>query len=497
MWLFMLSRCISQSLEQDAGNGREGIPRVNGDQAMRRNVIYCGAAAALAAGCARPAASVDSTEPAVAFANVSLINVESGEVATGRTVVVRGKRVAAITDGRGVLPAGTRVVSADGGFLIPGLWDMHTHSAAMADRELPAHLAFGVTGIRNMHTTADTALQLVAAIKRRLAAGTIVGPRFIANGAIVDGPRPAQPGSVPIPSADAVGRIVDSLAGGGADFIKVYNLLPRESYFALVEAAKRRGIAVVGHVPVTVRAEEAARAGQRSIEHFDGLDFACSTHEDSIRAEFLAAPSRDAWYRRGAQLTASWSAERCAPAVTAFAAARTWQVPTLAVAWAEAFGDSLLLDSAAMASVAPAVAERWRVMAADTTHGPDPAAPDRLDQARALVRLMRAARVPMLAGTDVGNPFVIPGWSLHHELELLVGAGLTPLEALQTATLNPARFFAATDSLGTIAPGKLADLVLLERNPLDDIRHSRTIRGVMIDGRWHDRAALDRLTRDP
>ena len=171
-------------------------------------------------------------------------------------------------------------------------------------------------------------------------------------------------------------------------------------------------------------------------------------------------------------------------------------MPTLAVAWAEAFGDSLLIDSAAMSSLAPDVAEQWRGMAADTTHGPDPAAPERFTQAKALVRLMRAARVPMLAGTDVGNPFVVPGWSLHHELALLVDAGLTPLEALQTATLNPARFLEATDSLGTVAPGKLADLVLLDANPLADIRNSRTIRGVMINGRWHDRAALDALAAD-
>lgn len=461
---------------------------------MRRNAISCAVLLALAAAaCARPAPHDAPGVPGVAIRNVSVVDVERGAVAAGRTVIVRGNRIAEIVDARAPLPAGTRVVDGGGGFLVPGLWDMHTHSAAAASRELPAFVAFGVTGIRNMHTSVDTALQLVAAIRRQLAAGAIVGPRFVANGAIVDGPRPAQPGAVPIPTPAAVDRIVDSLADGGAEFIKVYNLLPRESYFALFGAARRRGLAVVGHVPVTVRAEEAAAAGQRSIEHFDGLDFACSTREEAIRAEFLSAPSREAWYRRGAQLTASWSAERCAPAIAAFARHETWQVPTLAVAWAEAFGDSLLRDSSAMASVAPAVAERWRGMAADTAHGRDPTAPDRFTQARALVRLMREARVPMLAGTDVGNPFVVPGWSLHHELELLVGAGLTPLEALQAATVNPARFFAASDSLGTVAPGKLADLVLLGANPLDDIRNSRSIRGVMLGGRWLDRAALDAL----
>lgn len=464
---------------------------------MRRKAICFGLALALGGGCARPPAPGGTGQPGLVIRNVSVIDTETGTVTSGRTVVVRGNRIADIVDARSSLPAAARTVDGAGGYLIPGLWDMHTHSAAAASRDLPRFVAFGVTGIRNMHTSADTALQLVASIRRRLATGALVGPRFIANGAIVDGPRPAQSGSVSIPSPDAVDRIVDSLADGGAEFIKVYNFLPRESYFALVDAAKRRGLAVVGHVPVTVRAEEAAAAGQRSIEHFDGLDFACSTREDTIRAEFLAAPSRDAWYRRGAQLTATWSPERCAPAIAAFARHRTWQVPTLAVGWADAFGDSLLLDSSAMRNLTPAVAGQWRAMAADTSHVPDPAAPDRFVQAKALVRLMRAARVPMLAGTDVGNPFVIPGWSLHHELELLVAAGLTPLEALRAATLDPARFLDATDSLGSVAAGKLADLVLLGANPLDDIRNSRAIRGVMLNGRWYDRAALDALARGP
>jgi imidazolonepropionase-like amidohydrolase len=452
-------------------------------------------AVALTAACARTAARAPATDagPAIAMTNVSVVDVETGRVEPGRTVLIRGNRIASISGAQRGLPAGTRVVPGDGAFLIPGLWDMHTHSAAAAQSELPTHLAHGVTGIRNMHTSVDTALQLVAAIRLAVADGSLAGPRFVANGAIVDGPRPAQQGAVPIRSAADARRIVDSLVAGGAEFIKVYNLLPRETYLAVVEAAKAHRIPVVGHVPFEMRAEEVAAAGQRSIEHFDGLDFACSVRGEALRAAFLARPSREAWHATTDSLTSTWSAERCAPAIAAFARHRTWQVPTLAVAWGDAAADSLLADTGATRLVTPRALEAWRGIAGEATDGYRRLARARFDNAVATVRLVHAAGLPLLAGTDVGNPYVVAGWSLHRELELLVEAGLTPLAALQTATLNPARFLEATDSLGSVAEGKLADLVLLDANPLVDIRATRRIRAVVKNGRLYDRAALDAL----
>ena len=452
----------------------------------------------LVAACARTTQPAADPAPGaavtgVAITGVSIVDVQTGRIDAGRTVVVRGNRIVSISPAGTRTPPATQIVRGDGTYLIPGLWDMHTHSASAAARELPLHLSFGVTGIRNMHTTVDTALQLVAAIRRAVTAGTLTGPRFVANGATVDGPRPAQQGSVTIGGPEHARRVVDSLVAGGAEFVKVYNLLPRETYFAVVDAAKATGMPLVGHVPFTVRAEEAAAAGQRSIEHFDGLDFSCSSRGEALRSAFLARPSREAWHATTDSLTASWSASSCAPAIAAFARHRTWQVPTLAVAWGDAASDSVLADSAAVRLVSPRALEAWRGMAGEASEGYRRLARARFDNAVATLRLVHAAGIPILAGTDVGNPFVVPGWSLHRELELLVEAGLSPLEALQAATLNPARFLEATDSLGTVAVGKLGDLVLLDGNPLTDIRQTQRIRGVMVNGRYFDRAALDAL----
>jgi imidazolonepropionase-like amidohydrolase len=447
----------------------------------------------LVAACAGTARRAADPASEVAITNVSIVDVETGRIDSGRTVLVRGTRIVSIGPAGARTPPAGQVVPADGAYLIPGLWDMHTHSATAAVRELPLHLSFGVTGIRNMHTTVDTALQLVAAIRQSLTAGTLTGPRFVANGAIVDGPRPAQQGSVRIGRPEDARRIVDSLAAGGAEFVKVYNLLPRETYFAVVDAAKANRVPLVGHVPFTVRAEEAAAAGQRSIEHFDGLDFSCSARGEALRSAFLARPSREAWHATTDSLSATWSASSCAPAIAALARYRTWQVPTLVVAWGDAASDSVLADTATTRLASPRALEAWRGMAGEASEGYRRLARVRFDNAVATLRLVHAAGIPILAGTDVGNPFVVPGRSLHRELELLVEAGLSPLEALQAATLNPARFLEATDSLGTIAVGKLGDFVLLDGNPLTDIRQTQRIRGVMINGRYFDRASLHAL----
>ncbi len=427
---------------------------------------------------------------------VTVVDVRTGRLHADRAVIVEGTRITAVGASDRVRPRqDDEVVQARGSYLIPGLWDMHVHSAAAAAREFPVYLALGITGIRNMHSTVDTALDLVVGLKRRLRDGELLGPRLVANGPVLDGPFPVHPGSVRAGTAEQGRRAVDSLVAGGADFIKVYIRLPRDAYFAAAHQARRLRVPFVGHVPVGVGIDEAVEAGQRSFEHTNVLDWSCSTRGDSVLRAFLAdsAPTRDSYYRARTTLMATWDAAACAPAVAALRGGGAWVVPTLVVTWASVAIDTLLADSGAVAIVPQATLDGWRAAVAEMPAEMRAADASEVRNGMKLVRLLDRAGVPLLAGTDVGNYFTVPGYSLHTELELLVRAGVSPLAALQAATLNPARFLDGTDSMGTVAKGQLADLVLLDDNPLEDIRHTRRIRAVVANGRYLHRRALDSI----
>jgi imidazolonepropionase-like amidohydrolase len=438
-----------------------------------------------------------------ALGHVTVIDMTGAPPQPDMTVVVTGNRIAALGPSRAVrIPKGALTLDAAGKFLIPGLWDMHVHAAWAGTLPTfgPLFLVNGVTGVREMWGSLD----LVASARIRLAQHHLTEPRFVASGQILDGSPPIWQGSIGLSSGEEARRVVDSLHAAGADFIKVYNLLPREVYAAIVAEAKRVGMPVAGHVPIAVGALAASQAGQRSIEHLTDLLLSCSTHEAPLRAALVSAfeKPRDSLRalgrRQQQEVLDTYSPEKCQALAAQLLRDSTWQVPTLTVLRAIAYVDDTVFTSDA----------RLQYMSRETRDSWNPRNDFRFktmtaaDFARSkrtytkqveVIGLLHRAGVPILAGTDVLNPYCFPGFSLHDELALLVEAGLTPMEALQAATRNPAIFLKATDSLGTIAAGKLADLVLLDADPLADIHNTTKINAVILDGQLLDQAALQRL----
>jgi imidazolonepropionase-like amidohydrolase len=461
------------------------------------------------------------TKPStVALRNVTVVNVIDGSLRLEQTVLLEGKRIAAIGLADEInVPDHAHVIDTGGGFLMPGLWDMHVHSVAnvaldMAvdsvaamDWHFPLFLAWGVTGVRNMNDgTGDVSLRLTNSVKRRLARGELHGPRFIANGPSIDGDPPLGSNSAVVRTAEEARNAVNKLADSGADFIKVYENLQREVYFAIMDEAKRRGIPVDGHVPFRVTPEEAADAGQRTFEHVLAMAAGCSTSAAAERERFArilsplaGSPALEnltpmTLFHHERALYDSRDPSACVPTIAAYLRNRVADIPNVVAYRSVVNASKILADETRMRLVPQDIRRNWEAMLDTEIYAEMQAVLGPLVSLYSEnARLLNEAGVLLLAGTDVGIPALIPGISLHEELELLVGAGLTPLQALRTATLNPARVLGRADTLGSIEVGKLADLVLLDANPLADIRNTQQIRVVIADGRVYRRADLDRL----
>lgn len=481
---------------------------------LRDYLISC---AALASFWILLATSAWAQSTTVAIRGVTIVDVNDGTLQPGQTVLVEGNRIGAVGNLNAVeAPPDATVVAGEGAYLVPGLWDTHVHSVWArgadagigslpgVDWHFPLFLAHGITGVRNMNdATADVTLELTNEVKRRVAKGELPGPRVVASGPSIDGDPPLPTNPVVVSTAAEARAVVDSLADAGADFIKVYENLSREAYFAIMDRAGHRGLPVDGHVPFRVTAEEVAEAGQRTVEHPEALAAGCSTDAEAAKEEFASAldeyeslPDDEKFlvqFRYYRALYDTWDPAACS---ATFEALRRNGVAVAAdFAYHSVVNlDQVLSDTASMRLVPRAVRRTWK-NELDSESGRKfqsilrPMLPMQSEQ----VRLFHEAGGTLLAATDVGAPPAVPGISLHDNLELLVEAGLTPLEALQTATLNPARALGLGESLGAIESGKLADLVLLEANPLEDIRNARRIRAVIADGRLYRRVDLERL----
>jgi len=434
----------------------------------------------------------------IALTHVTVIDGTGAKPKTDQAVLITGDRITAVgkTD-RVALPEGTRVVDATGKFLIPGLWDMHVHGTGIPHfSEL--YVANGITGIRDMFSPTMAYVQMT---RKAIESGQAVGPRIVAAGRIVDGPKPIWPGSVAVKDAEEGRKAVETVKKEGSDFVKVYSLLPRDAYFAIAEEAKKQGMVFAGHVPDVVSAAEASDAGQKSIEHLTGVLKACSSREaDIMHPDASLSPEQRDDFVTQAELEAYDDAKARA-LFARFKRNHTWQCPTLVVLHNIAYLNDKSVTEDSRIQYLPSYATGTWNPKNDFRFQNLPAnywtnAQKRYRKNLEIVGKMRKAGVEFLAGTDTMNPFCFPGFSLHDELAYLVEAGLTPMEALQSATLNPARYLGREKDLGTVAPGKLADLVLLDADPLQDIHNTIKIRAVFTNGRFNDRAVLDKMLND-
>jgi imidazolonepropionase-like amidohydrolase len=423
-------------------------------------------------------------QASIAITRVSVIDVDASISRADQTVVIQGNRIVRVgPSGSVAVPSGARIVDGRGKFLVPGFWDMHVHTAISGGRDLLSlYVANGVTGVRDMAGDWDTLKSWRSEIGR----GQLVGPRIIASGPYLEG------GDVPIPhllarNAAEASAGVDSLIALGVDFIKVHSQLNAESYFAIARRARERGVVFAGHVPRVVGAAAASDSGQKSIEHLLGIPAEC-TPTDSVALQPRYAV-------QGA--IGRCSSEDLAPLYAKFVRNGTYVTPTFTAQVEVAAWPTRAVPGDSLAHYLP---KAVRDYVAQIFPMPDSIPPNADSVGRAMlekrlrqVAAMQRAGVHILTGTDAPLRNSPPGFGLHEELTLLVRGGMSPIEVLRSATLEPARYFGMLDSLGTIAAGKLADLVLLDANPLQDIRNTRRISAVVANGRLYVGAERERL----
>jgi hypothetical protein len=445
---------------------------------------------------------------ALVFEHATVIDATGAAPQKDVSVVVTGGRITAV-HASAQTPEGAVVIDATGRFLIPGLWDMHVH-VPVPQISYPLFVANGVTGVREMYS----AVPLPTLRQWDAAPDT---PRIVAPG-FIDGPL-MLPAGANWPDAAAVSNPEDAraavrvLASRGADFLKVYSSVPRDAFLALAGEARLAGIPIAGHVPEEVSPLEASAAGLRSEEHLNNLLLTASTHEERLRAERVATmydPSITGAQRLRllawpllAGLVDTYDPQKAAAMFAAFVANGTWQTPTLALqdGFVHERDDEFIADPRRRylpkkwtVNWDPSVIFYLRDQSAAEYEVLHQRMRMLLTRYRKLVGDMHRAGVGLLAGTDTNptNP-VLPGWGLHQELALLVECGLTPLEAIQTATLNPARFLGRLNEMGTIEAGKAADLVLLDADPLSDIHNTQKIAAVVMRGKYYSRQDLDAM----
>ncbi len=441
--------------------------------------------------------------------NVTIVDVEAGTLAPDQSVLIQDGKIVEINGGIAPKDAGFSRVDGAGGYLIPGLWDSHVHilsSPTEPDTALSIYLINGITGIRDMGALWPISEQQT--LQNRIETGEMLGPRLILSGAWVDAAPGSWPGMFLADTPDEARAVVNRIASEKWAAVKTYSMLNEPTYLALANAAIAKGMKLVGHIPERVALKTAIAAGQDGMEHFGRIPMACSTAENHMIDDLRAAMSQGAdlsrifgiMAARNKIILETWDQTLCEIVLAQVADAGMHVSPTLVVADFY-IGNRPQPDAPRMRMIPAEVRAAWgrpdfRVKA--MTDDVRRLAADTIALDRRTFLMAHKAGVPILASSDASfaNPYLFHGFSLLDELELYVTIGLTPREALYTATVAPPRFFGLADQDGTITPGRRADLVLLAENPLNGLATLRRPRAVIVAGKVLDRAALDAIEED-
>ena len=453
---------------------------------------------------------------------VTVVDTRDGALTSDVEVFMDAGRIVSVGPDSGIAPdASVQVVDGHGRFVVPGYLDMHAHALGPEDPSgsLTLMLANGITGFRQMNGS--------PALLAQRRAGTLpigrLAPQLL-----------AMPGSVLTPlnagsPEEALATIREQKADG-ADFIKVA-ITSGPVFIAALGEARRQGIPILGHVPRDISVTAASEGGMRSIEHLgpdEGLLVACSSDEAGLRDEIaklpvirgppVKVPFLDklmashfnprvinpiaevdaAEVARMQHALDTYSEEKCRQVAAGFVAHETWQVPTLIRLRTTEMCDAPEYRSDPnLRFVSPGTVHSWTEVTETFAKHHSPGAKQTLrdlyPRQLALVKLLDQAGVKMMTGTDLGGGWVIPGFSLHQEFDELEKAGLAPLEVLQMTTLNGAEFLGRTSTMGRVAPGVNADLVLLDADPIQSVQNLHRIGGVVRAGFYYSNADLEAL----
>ncbi|THD69671.1 hypothetical protein E7Z59_04920 [Robertkochia marina] len=448
-------------------------------------------------------------EAVLSIQNVRVVNMDDFSVSEPSRVVVDGDSIILIVAADEELQYKvSKTWDANGGYLIPGLWDMHAHpddpelwrlnpDRSSRDLLMPLFVLEGVTGIRDM----GGSLEEVTHWRNSYKQDSLLCPKIVAAGPLLDGPDPMWDGSVGIKSADEVPKVVDSIMEAGADFLKVYSKLPADIFHALSQYARENDIPFVGHVPYEITPTEAALAGMKSQEYLlEILKQVTGPLPDSLKIEMekITDPV-SSWVMVNNYRLDHINTSLLDSVIGIFATEKIWHCPTLSMWYKNAWYEEELEKDKALIPELPMYLQRyWTPDENDHLKHRD--REDFIEVKKELyefyaflVKRMKQSGVKLLAGTDTGaNPLCFPGVGVHNELAALVKAGLTPGEALRTATLNPAIFLEIDDHYGRVSKGYKADLVILVNNPLEDILNTRKIQAVVRDGKLIGAGEIDK-----